>query len=122
MPMLRMTKIVSTHEEGEECAKLLGDGNILLLFGHGAVTASTNSVEQCVSNMATLEHQARLNYLALAAGGTNHGVIPEDLAQAVNTGGDPDHIARRVAQMGGVRRVGEGGVWAYYREIVSASM
>jgi ribulose-5-phosphate 4-epimerase/fuculose-1-phosphate aldolase len=122
MPVLPMTKIVSTDEEGEECARLLGDGNILLLLGHGAVTVSTSSVEQCVMNMATLEHQARLNYLAMAAGGPNHPVIPADLATAVNTGGDPPHIASRVAQMGGVRRVGEGGVWAYYREVVSASM
>src|SRR5688572_5221854 len=61
LPLLRQTKTIQTDEEGQQVAKLLGDGQIVLLLGHGAVTASTRSVEHCVLTMAQLEHQARLN-------------------------------------------------------------
>src|SRR5688572_1177957 len=103
LPMMNQTKIISTHEEGQEVARLLADGWGMLLLGHGAVTCSTRSVENCVMNMAHLEHQARLNYLAMCAGGMEHPSIPMELATAVSTGGTPPHIQARVDQMGGQR-------------------
>jgi ribulose-5-phosphate 4-epimerase/fuculose-1-phosphate aldolase len=118
-PLLRQTKIIQTEEEGELVAQLLGDGEVLLLLGHGAVTVSTRSVEGSVMAMAHLEHQARLNYLAICAMGTDHPSIPLELANAVNTGDLPPHIAARQAQFEGGRG---GGLWAYIEELVSAEM
>ena len=120
IPLMQQMKIISTHEEGEEVARLLGDGDIVLLRGHGAVTVSTRSVQQCVMNMAHLEHQARLNYLAMCAGGINHPSIPLELALQPSLG-DPPHIAARVANIEGARQAGEG-IWGYFRELVTADM
>jgi ribulose-5-phosphate 4-epimerase/fuculose-1-phosphate aldolase len=120
IPIMQQMKIISTHEEGEEVARLLGDGDIVLLRGHGAVTVSTRSVQQCVMNMAHLEHQARLNYLAMCAGGVNHPSIPLELALQPSLG-DPPHIAARIKDIEGARRAGEG-IWGYLREIVTADM
>ena len=123
LPLLEQTKIIQTEEEGQQVAKLLGDGQIVLLLGHGAVTASTQSVQGSVMAVTQLEHQARLNYLALCAGGVDHPSIPVKLAEAVGMSGRmaPPHIAARIEQMGADRRVGEG-VWSYYREVVGSSM
>jgi hypothetical protein len=84
------------------------------------VTVSTRSVEGSVMTMAHLEHQARLNYLAICAAGFDHPSIPLELANAVGTGPTPPHIAARQAQFGGAR--GGGGLWAYFEEVVSSSM
>ena len=121
LPLLRQTKTIVTDEEGEQVASLIGSGEIVLLLGHGAVTASTRSVEHSVLNMAQLEHQARLNYMAMCAGGPDYPSIPLELAKAVGTGGTPPHIQARVDQIGGDRRFGGNGVWAYYKEIVGSS-
>jgi hypothetical protein len=93
---------------------------VLLLLGHGAVTVSTRSVEGSVMAMAHLEHQARLNYLAICAMGADHPSIPLDLANAVGLGAAPPHIAARQAQFEGGR--GGGGLWSYIEELVSAEM
>jgi ribulose-5-phosphate 4-epimerase/fuculose-1-phosphate aldolase len=120
LPMMNMMKIVQTEEEGAEVASLLGDGDIVLLRGHGAVTVSTRSVQQCVMNMAQLEHQARLNYLAMAAGGMDYPSIPLDLALQPQHP-LPPHLAARVANIEGDRQGGEG-IWGYFRERVTADM
>jgi ribulose-5-phosphate 4-epimerase/fuculose-1-phosphate aldolase len=120
LPLLPQTKTITTDEEGKQVASLLGAGDAVLLLGHGAVTVSTRSVQGSVMAMAQLEHQARLNYLAMCAGGMDHPSIPPELARAVGTGGRPPHIAEREAQVGGER--GGGGLWAYFEEIVGGSM
>jgi ribulose-5-phosphate 4-epimerase/fuculose-1-phosphate aldolase len=119
-PMLHQTKVIQTEEEGQQVAGLLGDDEVVLLLGHGAVTASTRSVEGSVMTMAHLEHQARLNYLALCALGPDHPSILLDLANAVETRAVPPHIAARQAQFGGER--GGGGLWAYLEEVVGSDM
>jgi ribulose-5-phosphate 4-epimerase/fuculose-1-phosphate aldolase len=119
-PMLNQTKIIQTEDEGQQVAKLLGDGEAMLLLGHGAVTASTRSVEGSIMAMAHLEHQARLNYLALCAMGPDHPSVPLELAQAVTMGTTPPHIAAREAQIEGGR--GGGGLWAYFEEVVGGDM
>ena len=45
------------------------------------VTASTAGVEVAVLTMVHLEHQARLNYMAMCAAGPNHPSIPSHLAE-----------------------------------------
>ena len=120
--ILPQTKIITSEEEGQEVARLLGDGEAMLLLGHGAVTASARSVEGSVMAMAHLEHQARLNYLAMCAGGPEHPSIPAELATAVsqaNPGAEP-HIKSRLEGIPGGRTAE--GIWAYYREVVGATM
>ena len=120
LPVLQQTKTIQTDAEGQQVAGLLGSGAIVLLFGHGAVTTSTRSVQGCVMSMAQLEHQARLNYLAMCAGGRDYPSIPLELVNAIGTGGRPPHIAARQEQTGGER--GGGGMWAYFEEVVGGSM
>ena len=40
LPVWPHVKIIQSHDEGMEVANLLGDGSAVLLFAHGAVTAS----------------------------------------------------------------------------------
>jgi ribulose-5-phosphate 4-epimerase/fuculose-1-phosphate aldolase len=124
LPMLEQTKIIQTEEEGQMVADLLGDGQIVLLLGHGAVTASTQSPSACVMTMAHLEHQARLNYMAMCAGGADHPSIPTSLAEAVGASGrmTPPHLAARRDQIPSAAPGGDGGVWADLRERLSADL
>jgi ribulose-5-phosphate 4-epimerase/fuculose-1-phosphate aldolase len=86
------------------------------------VTASASGVQDAVLAMVHLEHQARLNYMAMCAAGPNHASIPlhlaEDVAQA-RPEAEP-HIRARLAHVPGGRTYG--GIWAYLREVVTADM
>jgi ribulose-5-phosphate 4-epimerase/fuculose-1-phosphate aldolase len=122
LPVYPRTKIITSEEEGQEVARLLGDGEVCLLFGHGAVTASTSGVQGAVMAMIHLEHQARLNYLALSAAGPQHASIPLHLAEEVARArpeAEP-HISARLADVPGGRTYG--GIWAYLQEVVTAAM
>jgi ribulose-5-phosphate 4-epimerase/fuculose-1-phosphate aldolase len=122
LPVYPRTKIITSEEEGQEVARFLGDGEVCLLLGHGAVTTSTSGVEAAVMAMIHLEHQARLNYMAMCAAGPNHASIPlhlaEDVAQA-RPEAEP-HIRSRLAHVPGGRTYG--GIWAYLQEVVTADM
>jgi len=119
LPVYPHTKVVQSDEEGREVARLLGAGHSLLMLGHGAVTTG-RSVEASVMALAQLEHQARLNYLALCAAGRDHRRIPDDLVQEVLRGNPmPPHLKARSDQVGG--RAG-GGVWAYFSAGAAAGM
>src|SRR4029453_3297356 len=123
LPVYPYTKIITSEEEGQEVAGLLGNGEACLLLGHGAVTASTSGVEGAVLAMVHLEHQARLNYMARCAAGPNHPSIPLHLAEEVALArpeAEP-HIKARLANVPG-GRAGGGGIWPYFREVVSADM
>jgi ribulose-5-phosphate 4-epimerase/fuculose-1-phosphate aldolase len=122
LPLYRRTKIITSEEEGQEVARLLGDGEVCLLLGHGAVTASTSGVEGSVLAMVHLEHQARLSYMAMCAAGPDHPSIPLELAEEVALArpeAEP-HIRARLADVPGGRT--HGGIWAYFRAVVSADM
>ncbi|MBI3326376.1 MAG: class II aldolase/adducin family protein [Nitrospinae bacterium] len=122
LPLYRRTKIITSEEEGQEVARLLGNGDVCLLLGHGAVTASTSGVEGAVLAMVHLEHQARLNYLAMCAAGPNHPSIPLNLAEEVALArpeAEP-HLKARLANVPGGRVLG--GIWPYFREVVTANM
>jgi hypothetical protein len=72
--------------------------------------------------MVHLEHQARLNYMARCAAGPNHPAIPLSLAEEVALARPEDepHIKARLANVPGGRI--SSGIWAYFREVVTADM
>jgi L-fuculose-phosphate aldolase len=122
LPVYHRTKIITSEEEGQEVAGLLGNGEACLLFGHGAVTASTSGVEGSVLAMVHLEHQARLNYMAMCAAGPHHASIPLSLAEEValvRPEAEP-HLKARLADVPGGRP--HGGIWTYFRELVTTDM
>ena len=77
---------------------------------------------QAVLAMVHLEHQARLNYMAMCAAGPNHPSIPLHLAEetALARPEAEPHIKARLAHVPGGRPFG--GIWAYLREVVTADM
>jgi ribulose-5-phosphate 4-epimerase/fuculose-1-phosphate aldolase len=122
LPIYPRAKIITSEEEGQEVARLLGGGEACLLLGHGAVTASTSGVQGAVLAMIHLEHQARLNYMAMCAAGPNHPSIPLTLAEDVERAkpeAEP-HIKARLAHVPGGRTYG--GIWSYLREVVASDM
>ena len=57
LPVYPRAKIITSEEEGQEVASLLGNGEACLLLGHGAVTASSAGGQDAVLAMVHLEHQ-----------------------------------------------------------------
>ena len=78
LPVYPHVKTIQSDEEGMEVAGLLASGQVLLLLGHGAVTTGDNLTES-VTNMLQLEEQAKMNYLAYCAAGSDHPRIPDEL-------------------------------------------
>lgn len=121
IPVYPKTKLILSEAEGQQVARLLGDGQALLLFGHGAVTVG-DSLESSVMNMALLEHQARYNYRAFLAMGAEHPRIPDEqvLEQVNARPHDEPHFAPRLAAVAGRRT--RASVWPYYQELVSTDL
>jgi hypothetical protein len=93
LPVYPRTKIITSEEEGQEVAHLLG---------HGAVTASPSGVE--------------------GAAGPDYPSIPLHLAEEVARA-RPEaelHIKARLADVPGGRVTG--GIRPYFREVVAADM
>src|SRR6266511_1562477 len=80
LPVYPHNKIILSDEEGMEVVQAMGDGPVVLLFGHGATTAAS-SLDQAVMAMLNLEEQARMNWIAYCAAGPNHPFIPEHLIE-----------------------------------------
>ena len=122
LPVYPHTKTVTTEREGQEVAKLLGQGKAVLLLGHGAATAGA-SLEEAVMSMVLLEHQAEMNYHAYCAAGLEYPRIPEELIDEMEQlrGLDEPHIEARVKQLGPRPRAGNA-VYNYLKELVSADM
>lgn len=78
LPVYPHVKIIQSHEEGEDVAQHLGSGPVVLLYGHGAVTAGA-SLSETVLGMLQLEEQAKMNYYAYCAMGRDYPRIPENL-------------------------------------------
>jgi ribulose-5-phosphate 4-epimerase/fuculose-1-phosphate aldolase len=76
LPVYPHAKTIVTREEGMDVANLLGDGRAVLLRGHGAVTTG-RSLSESVMNMYQLEEQAKMNWYAVCAAGSNHKRIPD---------------------------------------------
>ena len=98
----------------------MGDRPAALLFGHGAVTAST-TLDAAVVDMLGLEEQAKMNYLAYCAAGPNHAFISEDLIlegeRRPPITGEPHFIDSMRGHRPEVR-----GVWAYYADLATRSL
>jgi ribulose-5-phosphate 4-epimerase/fuculose-1-phosphate aldolase len=117
IPVYPKQKIITTDDEGTEVARLMGDGEAELLFGHGAVTVG-GDMEQAVTNMIHLEHQAQMNYMAMLAMGPNHPYVSREQVQDFMAGGQAQwelpHFKQAVAFAG---RPVYGGVWrAWYQD------
>jgi ribulose-5-phosphate 4-epimerase/fuculose-1-phosphate aldolase len=83
LPMYPHVKTIQSDAEGMEVATLLGDSPAILLLGHGAVTTGKN-LSQAVMDMAHLEEQARMNYLAYCAEGKGYGSLTADLVDEMS--------------------------------------
>jgi ribulose-5-phosphate 4-epimerase/fuculose-1-phosphate aldolase len=83
LPMYPHVKTIQSDDEGMEMAKLLGDSPAILLLGHGAVTIG-KSLSEAVMDMAHLEEQARMNYLAYCAEGKDYSALTADLVDEMS--------------------------------------
>jgi ribulose-5-phosphate 4-epimerase/fuculose-1-phosphate aldolase len=121
LPLYPHTKTVVTDSEGKEVAQMLGNGDAILLLGHGATTVG-RTPEESVLRMIHLEHQAEMNYYALSALGPNFSAIPDELIEEMVVGQDNrtlPHFKDRLAQLGSTRRLG---IWPYLAEMASQGM
>lgn len=120
LPVYPHTKIVQTQAEGQELTQYLGDGDAVLMLGHGAVTVG-GTLEQSVTRMVQLEHQAEMNYYAYCAAGPNHPGIPDALVEEVIQGRtfSAPHFEDAVARHGMPRYSSN---WNYLREVVSPGL
>jgi ribulose-5-phosphate 4-epimerase/fuculose-1-phosphate aldolase len=121
IPVYPRQKIITTDEEGTEVARLLGSGRVVLLFGHGAVTAGS-SMEQSVTDMIHLEHQAEMNYYACAMAGPDHPYVSRELVLDYSSGPshyELPHFQQAVAKAGMPKYRG---VWAAWYEEAAAEL
>jgi ribulose-5-phosphate 4-epimerase/fuculose-1-phosphate aldolase len=122
IPVYPKEKIITTDDEGTEVARLLGQGSVELLFGHGAVTVGAN-METSVTNMIHLEHQAQMTYMAYSAAGPNHPYVSREqvLEFSANPGGQYElpHFKQAIAFAGMPLY---GGVWQSWFEDAAAKV
>lgn len=121
LPVYPHTKVVVTDAEGQEVAKLLGNGPAILLQGHGATTVG-RGVEESVMAMIHLEHQAQMSYYALSALGPDYASIPDELLEEMATAAPNTalpHFKDRLAEIGPVRRLG---IWPHLQEMAMQGM
>lgn len=78
LPVYPHVKTIQSDAEGMEVAHLLGDSRAILLRGHGAVTTG-KSLSEAVMDMAHLEEQAQMNYLAYCAQGKDYTFLQDDV-------------------------------------------
>jgi L-fuculose-phosphate aldolase len=83
LPIYPHVKTIQSDAEGMEVANLLGDSQAMLLLGHGAVTTG-KSLSEAVMDMARLEEQARMNYLAYCAEGKGYTCLASDLIEEMS--------------------------------------
>ena len=122
IPVFPHSKLIITEEDGMQVVNAMGASNVVLLRGHGAVTAGRN-LEASVMSMLHLEEQARLNWVALAAFGPDYKGIPTENMDEAAAGSaamrQAPHLAVPMANMPPVL---VGGVWKYYTDLVSKDM
>lgn len=120
-PVYPHWKTIWTEEEGMEVATLLGDRKAIILFGHGATTTG-DSLGEAVTNMLSLEEQAKMNWYAYCASGPDHPGIPDELVEEkVNRPGlhTLPHF-KGVWPKDGQRMTG--GIYKYYADMMSQDL
>lgn len=78
LPVYPRTALVTSAEHGREMAACLGNAGAVHLLGHGVTTAG-KTMEEAVTAMIQLEHQAQMNYYAASIAGPGHARIPDPL-------------------------------------------
>jgi len=78
LPLYPHMMTIQSDAEGMAVATLLGKSPAMLLKGHGAVTTG-KTLSESVMNMAHLEEQARMNYLAYCAQGKDYNFLPDHM-------------------------------------------
>lgn len=78
LPLYPHMMTIQSDAEGMAVATLLGQNEAMLLMGHGAVTTG-KTLSESVMNMAHLEEQARMNYLAYSAQGKDYKYLPDNM-------------------------------------------
>ena len=78
LPVYPHTALITSEAQGREMAQCLGKASAVHLLGHGATTVG-RTMEESVSAMIHLEHQAQMNYYACSIAGPGHGRIPAPL-------------------------------------------
>ena len=122
LPVYPHTKTVWSEEEGMELVETLGDRKAVLMRGHGA-TVTGRSTSDAVLSMLQLEEQARMNYWAVVAQGSDHKRIPEAYLEEIQNRPRQDeypHFAELMRRIGG--NPPRNGVWNSYRKKVSGDM
>jgi L-fuculose-phosphate aldolase len=121
-PLYPHTKTVWSDEEGMELANTLGGHKFVLMQGHGASMTGRDPQDSVVS-MLQLEEQARMNYWAVAAKGSDHKRVPEEYLVELETRA-PQHEYPHFKEL--MRRIGgnppRDGVWNSYKKKVSVNM
>jgi L-fuculose-phosphate aldolase len=117
LPIYPHVKTIQSDAEGMELANLLGDSRAILLRGHGAVTTGKN-LSEAVMDMARLEEQARMNYLAYCAQGKDYTYLGDDLLdEMVNR--TPLYEQPHFKDVLGGRPPQRDGIWNYQKQEAS---
>jgi ribulose-5-phosphate 4-epimerase/fuculose-1-phosphate aldolase len=80
LPVYPHTALITSEGQGAEMARCLGQSRAVHLLGHGVTTVGKN-IEESVTAMIQLEHQATMNYHACAVGGRDHARISDQLIE-----------------------------------------
>jgi len=80
LPVYPHTALITSAAQGGEMARSLGDARAVHLLGHGVTTVG-KTMEESVTSMVQLEHQAQMNSHACAIAGRDHPRIPDELIE-----------------------------------------
>ena len=122
LPVYPHTKTVWSEEEGSDLVSYLGNGKAVLMKGHGA-TMTGRDPSDSVLSMLQLEEQARMNYWALVAKGSDHKYLSDELVEEGANRPRQDEYPHFTELM---RRIGgnppRDGTWNSYKKKVSGDM
>jgi ribulose-5-phosphate 4-epimerase/fuculose-1-phosphate aldolase len=122
LPIYPHTKTVWSEEEGSDLVSYLGDGKAVLMKGHGA-TMTGRDPSDSVLSMLQLEEQARMNYWALVAKGSDHKYLSDELVDESSNRpqqSEYPHFTELMRRIGG--NPPRDGVWNSYKRKVSGNM
>ena len=121
LPTFPHNKLILTEEDGAAVARHLGTSAALLLEGHGAI-ATGRSLGQAVMNMAHLEEQAKMNWYAYCAAGSDYPAVPDELLAESFSQPSPRDLPHfgQVAAEGAASAIS--GAYAYYASIASRGL